>query len=264
MTAVRLGRAEIVGIAHRLPVDRQARRLAHALVGPRRFRVPHVEEIEHERRDPAGEDQLQLRIVSDRLAELSFEQIGDIDFAAFQHRQARRSFRHAQKHEALNRRHLAPVFLVGLHHDLDARLHADEFVGAEADRVLLETVGSDLLEIFLRRDPARAARERAIERHEIRPRFVQNKAHRVRIDRDDLLHLLVQFGALRAPEAEDHVIGGERVAVMEFEALAQLEFVAELVRALASRTRRGSAPFAGPASASPARRAARTVPSTAR
>ena len=62
---------------------------------------------------------------------------------------------------------------------------------------------------------------------------MQYKAHRVGIDGDDFLDLFVQFGALRAREAEDDVIGGERVAMMEFETAAQLKFIAELIRALA-------------------------------
>ena len=40
---------------------------------------------------------------------------------------------------------------------------ADELVGAEADRVLLEPVGADLLEVVLRHDPAGGARERAVD-----------------------------------------------------------------------------------------------------
>src|SRR5207245_1475881 len=130
------------------------------------------------------------------------------------------------------RRHLAPVILVRLHYNLDARLYADKLVRAETDRMFSEAVRPDLREIFLGRDPARGARERAVKRHTIGPRFVQSETHRVRIDRDDLPHLLMQLYTLRAREAEDHVIGGERVAVMEFYAFAQLELITQLVRAL--------------------------------
>ena len=91
--------------------------------------------------------------------------------------------------------------------------------------MLLEAVGADLLEILLRGDPAGGAPQRAVDRHEIRPRLVQYEPHRMRIDDDDLLDLLLELHALGALEAELHVVGGERVAVMEFDALAQLEFV---------------------------------------
>ena len=74
-------------------------------------------------RDAAGEDELQLRVVPDRLAELAFQQVGDVDLAALQHREAGGRFRHALEHEAFDRRHLAPVVLVRLHHQFDARLH---------------------------------------------------------------------------------------------------------------------------------------------
>jgi hypothetical protein len=53
--------------AERFPVDRQACRFADALVGPRRFRIPHVEEVENKRADTAGEGELQVRIGLDGL-----------------------------------------------------------------------------------------------------------------------------------------------------------------------------------------------------
>ena len=55
------------------------------------------------------------------------------------------------------------------------------------------------------------------------------------------------------------VLGGERVAVVEFQAFAQVEFVDELVRALGPGFREARRHAAVPASASPARRAARTM-----
>src|SRR5215469_3517405 len=53
--AVDLGGAERVGVAERLSVKREARRLAHALIGPGRLRVPHIEEVEEKGGDAAGE-----------------------------------------------------------------------------------------------------------------------------------------------------------------------------------------------------------------
>ncbi len=61
---------------------------------------------------------------------------------------------------------------------------------------------------------------------------MQHEAHRVGIDDLDFLDLLVEFRPLRALEAELYVLGGERVAVMEFQVFAQLEFVREVIRAL--------------------------------
>ena len=156
------------------------------------------------------------------------------------------AFRDALVHDAFDRRHLAPVVLVRLHDHFDARLLADELVGAETDRVLLEAVGADLLEVVFRGDPAGGARQRAVERHEIRPRLMQHEPHLVRVDDHDLLHLLVQLRPFRALEAEHHVLGGERVAVVEFHALAQGEFVVALVLALVQDSARlGAMRFPG-------------------
>ncbi len=215
-----------------LAVDREACRLAHARVVPRRFRVPHIEKIEVMRADPAGKGEFQRRIVLDRLGELALEQIGNIRFAAFQHGKPCRAFRYAEVNKALHRRLFAPIILIGLQHQFDTRFHADEFVGSEADRVLLVTVCPDLLEIFLRRDPAGRAPQRAVSRHEIRPWFVEDKPHRMRIDDNDLLHLLLELRPLGTLEAELNVLRCERVTVVEFDALPQLELVGELVRAL--------------------------------
>ena len=97
--------------------------------------------------------------------------------------------------------------------------------------MLLEAVGADLLEVVLGGDPAGGARQRAVERHEVRPRLMQHELHLVRVDDHDLLHLFLELRPLRALEAELHVLGGERVAVVEFHALAQGEFVDEPILA---------------------------------
>ena len=160
------------------------------------------------------------------------QQVGDVDLAPLQHRRSRGGIRDALEDEPLHRRHLAPVRLVGLHDQLDARRVAHELVGPQADRLLLEAVVADLLDVLLRHDPARAAHEGAVERHEVGPRLVQVKAHAIGIDDDHLPHLVVQdLRALGAVEAELHVLGGEGVAVVELQALAQLELVDALIRA---------------------------------
>ena len=109
---------------------------------------------------------------------------------------------------------------------------AHEPVGPETDRLLLEAVVAHSLDVLLRHHPARAADERAIERHEVGPGLVQLEAHAVRIDDRDLPHLVVQdLRSLGAMEAELHVLGGERIAVVELEPLTQLELVDALIRA---------------------------------
>jgi len=96
--------------------------------------------------------------------------------------------------------------------------------------MLLEAVDPDLLHVLLRRDPGGGRRERAVERHEVRPRLVQDEADAVGIDDHDLLHLVLKaLGALGAVERELHVLGGERIAVVELQPLAQLELVDALV-----------------------------------
>jgi len=103
--------------------------------------------------------------------------------------------------------------------------------------VLLEAVGPDLLDVPLRDDPARPAGERAVEREEVRPRLAQREPHAGRPDDGDLAHLLVQQLALGALEAELHVLGGERIAVVELHAFPQLELVDALVRTHRPRLR---------------------------
>ena len=120
------------------------------------------------------------------------EDVRNVDLAAFQHRRARGGLRHALEDQPLHRRHLAPVALVGLHDQLDARRVAHELVGAEADRMLLEALVSDLLDIFLRHDQPAPLRERAVEGHEVGPRLVEMEAHAMGVDDLDLLDLVVQ------------------------------------------------------------------------
>jgi hypothetical protein len=98
--------------------------------------------------------------------------------------------------------------------------------------MLLEAVVPDLLNVFLRHHPAGAGGQCAVEGHEVGERLVQVEAHPVGIDNGDLAHLLLeQLRALRALEAELHVLSGEGIAVVELHPLAQLELVDALVGA---------------------------------
>jgi hypothetical protein len=59
------------------------------------------EKVEEKGGDAAGEGELQLRVVPDR-AELSFQQVGDINLTAPQHRETSGTFRDALEDEALD------------------------------------------------------------------------------------------------------------------------------------------------------------------
>src|SRR5262245_36132724 len=87
--AQRLGRVE--GLA----VDGVAGRQAHALVVPRRLRIPHVEEVDVEAGHPAREGELQGGIALDLLGLGHLQQVGDVHLAALEHGHARRRLRHA-------------------------------------------------------------------------------------------------------------------------------------------------------------------------
>ena len=114
------------------------------------------------------------------------ESKGHVGLAAPHHQRARRRVGDAAHHQGLDVRHAPPIAGKGLQLDFDARLVADEFVGAGADRMLLEAVLADFGQIFLRHDDAGGARRRAVEGHEVGPRLLQMKAHDQRIDDLDL------------------------------------------------------------------------------
>jgi hypothetical protein len=135
-------------------------------------------------------------------------------------------------------RSLAPVVRVRLQDHLDPRLVADQAIGAETNRVVLEGVVADGLNVFLGHNPADSSGHSAVEGQEIRPGLVQVEADVVGIDDLHGLDLLLQLpGAcpLVALEAELDVFGGKRIAVMKFHALSQLEVVRPAVLALAPR-----------------------------
>ena len=230
--AVGPGGAERLRLAEGLTIERVAGGQPHAPVVPRRLRVPLVEVVEVVRADAAREGQLERRILLDVLRLRSVEEVGQVHLAALEHGHPRGGLGHALVDQPLDRGHLAPVTLVGLHHQLDARRVADELVGPEAHRILLEAVGAHLLHVLLGDDPARAGRVGPVEGHEVGPRLVEVEAHPVGSGDLDVAHLLLQdLRALGAVEAEPHVLGGERVAVVELESLAQLELVDAPVRA---------------------------------
>ena len=168
----------------------------------------------------------------DLLRERAAEGVRDVDLAALQHDHPGRRVGDAPHDEGLDARRLAPVLLVGLEHELHARLEGNEPVGTRPDRMLLEAVLADLLEVLLRDDPAGAGQKRAVERHEVRPRSLQTEADVIRIGdldrRNTLLHELRRQSAI-AREGEFHVLGGDGIAVVKAHALAEDELVDEPV-----------------------------------
>ncbi len=171
--------AERLRLAERLAIEREAGGQPHPPVVPRRLRVPLIEVVEVVRADAAREGELERGILLDVLRLRGVEEVGEVHLAALEHGQARVGVGHALVDQPLDRGHLAPVALVGLHHELDAGGVADELVGPEADRVLLEAVGPHLLHVLLGGDPARAGRVGPVEGHEVGPRLVEVEAHPV-------------------------------------------------------------------------------------
>ncbi len=161
--------------------------------------------------------------------EFAADPIGDIDLAVFERRQPCRLVGDGPDHHAFDARRLAPVLVEGFEHQLDAGIERHEFVGPSADRRLFEPVLADLLDVFLRHDPTRAGCA-AVERQEVGPRLLEMKAHPQRIEDFDVRHARLHHvvrGAAVAHEREFDVLGGHRLAIVEREALAQHEFVAE-------------------------------------
>src|SRR5262249_48351460 len=186
----------------------------------------------------AGEAQLEAGIALGLERVWGVEHVPDVDLAVLDHGRARGRLGHGLEHEPLHRRRLAPVALEGFHHELDARRVADVLVGTETDRRLLERLVADALDVLLRHDPGSTAGQRAIERHEVGKGLVQVKAHAVRTHDLDVAHLVLEdLADLRPLVTELHVVRGERIAVVEPEALAELELVGLAVRALLPRLR---------------------------
>ena len=259
-----LREAEGLGLVEGLPVDGEARGLAHAPVVPGRFRVPLVREIEPEDRgSDRARDELESGTPLDVLGHGAGQEIGDVHLAVLEGRRARRLLGQTPVDEPLDVGDLAPVTLERLHHQLDPGSEAHEPVRSGADRRLLEAVLTDLLDVGPGHDPGGTGGRRAIERHEVRPRLLQVEAHAAGIDDLDLAHALLEDlhpRALVPLEGELHVRGGDRLAVVELRALAQDELVGEPVLRLGERLRQARSVEARRAWASPARRGGRRAP----
>ena len=164
--------------------------------------------------------------------QLSLEQVDDVGLAALEHGQARGLVRNRLEHETLDARALSPVRLVRFEHELHAGVERDEPVRTGTDGSFLEAVVADLLEVLLGHDPAGAGGEASVIGHEIGPGLLETEAHPGRIgdlhDRDFLFQQPCR-GAPIPLERELHVVGDDRIAVVEPGALAKDELVHEAV-----------------------------------
>ena len=244
-----LGEAQRLGLTDGLPVDGEARGQAHALIVPRRLRVPLLAgEVDPEGGGDQGGRELQPGRALDLLRKLAADRIGYVDLAALEHGKPRRLLGDDPEDQPLDVRRLAPVALVRLEHHLHAGVEGHELVGPGADGGLLEPVLADLLHVGFRHDPGGAGRRRRKERHEVGPGLAQLDADPQRVDDLDARNLLLEElgrGAAIALEGELDVLGGHRLAVVEDDVAAQGELVGEPVRrhrpGLGQRWRRGIA-----------------------
>src|SRR5439155_19938578 len=192
-------KAEGLGLIDPVLVEGERGREAHALVVPGRLWIPlRRAEVEPLGRVADQADELEARRLLDLFTERTAQRVRDVDLASFEHRQACEILRHGLPYQALDRRGLAPVAIVRVQHELDPGVERRELVRAGADGRLLEALVTDLLDVLLGNDPARAAGRRAVERHEVGPRLLQAKAHAVGVDDLDSGDLLLQQTGGRA------------------------------------------------------------------
>ena len=186
--------------------------------------------------------QLEIRRLLDLFRDGARQEIRDVDFALLQRGGARRLLGDRPEDQAFHVRRLPPVAVEGLDHQLDARVEGDEAIRAGTDGRALEAVLADFLHVFLRHDPSATGRHGSVEREEIGPGLLQPEPDVTGIDGQHLAHLVLEDLRARAAvalERELHVLGRDRLAVMELRALADDEVVREPV--LRRRPRLGEA-----------------------
>src|SRR3989442_8210694 len=242
--AGRLREPERLRLVERRAIDRVAGRQADAPVGPRGLRIPligHVEPEDAARLARRGE--LEARRPSNVLGDGPGQQVRDVDLALLEGGGPRGLLGPAPEHESVHARRLAPVAFVSLAPRLHARVEAHELVGPGADRRLLEAVVAHLLDVLLRHDPARPGRRCTVERHEIRPRFLEHEPDATGIHDLNFAHAVFQelhAGAAVAIVGKLHVLRRDRIAVVELDTLAEHELIGQSVLRLAPRL--GQAP----------------------
>ncbi len=175
--------------------------------------------------------QREARRLLQLLGKLAADRIGDVDLALLERREPRRLVGHHLHHQPLDGRRFAPVAVEGFEHEFDAWLERNEFVGAGADRRLLEALVADLLDVFLGHDPA-GSRGARVKGQEVRPRLLESEDDVLWIGSFDLRDLAfhqVVRRALVALEREFDVLGGHRIAVVKLGVLADDEGIADPV-----------------------------------
>src|SRR5262249_9796541 len=96
-------------------------------------------------------------------------EVREIRLTGLQHGQACRAVGDTLDRDGLDRGLLAPVLLVRVEHELDTGRHPYEPIGPEADRMTLEAVLTDLLDVLLRHDPGGTGRRGGVEHEKIGP-----------------------------------------------------------------------------------------------
>ena len=105
-------------LVDRVAVDRMVDGETNAPIGPDGLRVPLLAEEEPVDAMRVGRLERQTGRAPDLFRRDTAKRVGDVDFAALQHRQPRRLVDHRLEHEPLDARSFAPVLLPGFEHEL--------------------------------------------------------------------------------------------------------------------------------------------------
>ncbi len=226
-----MGKAQRQSLVYALGVDRQPGRPPDTHIVPGRLRVPLLGEIHPVWRGADRCLQGQARRLLHFFREFRPDRQSDIDLAPLQRGQPRRLVGDHAHDDTLHAGGLAPVLVMGVEDQFDARCERDELVRPGADRCPFETIIPDFLHVLFRHDPA-GTRGTGIERQEVGPGSFQVEANVPRIDNlhrgDPLLHRRMLCAAI-AFEGELHVLGGDGLAVVKRDTLAQHEVVGDAV-----------------------------------
>src|SRR5262245_50514384 len=156
-------------------VNREARRTAHALIMPRRLRVPLLGKVEAERCLHDGGLEGQTRRLLHSRRQFTADGIGNIDLPPLEGSQARGFVGNDLEDEALHAWRFAPVLVEGLQDQLHAGREGDELVGSCANWGLLEAVIADLLDVSAGDDPP-SRRGARVKGQKVWPRLFEPEA----------------------------------------------------------------------------------------
>src|SRR5262249_7545234 len=137
--------AERLRLVQGLSIDRDARRLADALVVPGRFGVPLIGKVHPEDAKCPWRDHPQIWCAADLLGDGTAALVDVANAAPLESRGPSRLLRQSLDHEPPDVRRLPPVAIERLGHQFDAGRVRDEPERARADGRLLEALVADLL-----------------------------------------------------------------------------------------------------------------------